>query len=172
MNNLLKVILLGLTVNVATGYAEDTTAKTYDIKVDTTLANKTVRFSVTSNYPSDIIITQISQFTNNGDACAISTNQYSIKPNTEQPIFPFSSKDQSICFSKVHLFERYSNGTYPAVLGFYDPTDPSKISVLKDYLSDWSSYIVTPVVFKVSYTYQNIANQKGVVKYFVYRVNE
>lgn len=167
-NKLLKIIITAVAISVATAYAENVPPKTYDIKVNTTLANKTVRFTVTSNYPSDIIITQISQFTNNDEACAISTNQYSIKPNTEQPIFPFSSKDQSICFSRVHLFERYSNGTYPAVLGFYDPS----LSILKDYLPDWSSYVVTPVVFKVSYTYQNIANQKGVVKYFLYRINE
>lgn len=168
MNKLLKIVIAGLALTTSIAYAENIPPKTYDIKVDTTLANKTVRLTVTSNYPSEIIITQISQFTNNDDACAISTNQYAIKPNTAQPIFPFSSNDQGICFSKVHLFERYSNGTYPAVLGFYDPS----LSILKDYLSDWSSYVVTPVVFKISYTYQNIANQKGVVKYFVYRINE
>lgn len=146
--------------------------KAPDLKVDSVLSDKTVRLIVTSSYPSDILITGISQFTNNEDACAVSNSQYAIKPNVPQPIFPFSSKDQSACFSRVLLFERYTNGTYPTVLGFLDPNNPTKIAKIGDYLSDWGSFVVTPVVFKITYTYQNLYNQKGVVKYFVYKINE
>lgn len=166
-NNLL--IMLLLTVN-ATAFAAEN--KVQDITVDSILKDKTVELIVKSSYPSDIMITGISQFTNNEDACAISNSQYVIKPNVAQPIFPFSSKDQSICFSRVHLFERYNNGAYPTVLGFLDPDNPTKIAKIGDYLSDWGSFIVNPVVFKITYSYQNTYNQKGVVKYFVYKINE
>lgn len=165
--NLLLIMLFNACTAV---YAADN--KVQDIFVQSVLKDKTVSLIVKSTYPSDILITGISQFTNNEDACAISNSQYAIKPNTEQPIFPFSSKDQSNCFSRVHLFERYTNGTYPTVLGFLDPDNPTKIAKIGDYLSDWGSFVVTPVVFKITYTYQNTFNQKGVVKYFVYKINE
>lgn len=141
-----------------------------DIKVSTSIVNKTVQMKVISNYSEDIIITNVSQYTNNGEACATSDSQYAIKPNTPQLIFPFSSKDQANCFSKVLLFKRYTNGTYPRILGFYDKNFDSQN--FNDYLTDWGSYIVTPVVFKFSYTYKSLAIQKGVVKYFIYKVNE
>lgn len=165
-----KLLICLLIAGNATVYAADN--KVQDISVSSILKDKTVELVIKSNYPGEIMITGISQFTNNEEACAVSNSQYIIKPNTPQPIFPFSSKDQGICFSRVHLFERYTNGTYPTVLGFLDPDNPTKITKIGDYLSDWGSFIVTPVVFKITYTYQNTYNQKGVVKYFVYKINE
>lgn len=141
-----------------------------DISVTSSIVNKTVQLKINSTYPADIIITNVSQYTNNGNACATSNSQYAVKPNTSQLIFPFTSKDQANCFSQVLLFKRYTNGTYPRILGFYDKTFDNQN--FNDYLTDWGSYIVTPVVFKISYTFQNITTQKGVVKYFIYKVSE
>lgn len=141
-----------------------------DLTVKPAVVNKTVNLTITSTYSSDITITNIAQYTNNGVACAVSSNEYAVKPNVPQALFPFSSKDQSNCFSQVYIFKQYNNGNYPTLVGFYD----KEVIAAKfgGYLTDWGAYIATPVVFKITYKYQNIINQKGVVKYFVYKVNE
>lgn len=168
MKNLIKVLLIA---GITTTYADSTTPVTYDLKVDSKLANKNVQLTVTSNYPSDIVITKISEFTNNGDACAVANDDYLIHSNKPLTLFPFTYKDMANCFSSVHLFERYSNGTYPTVLGFFDAQQILNVKA-RDYLSDWGAYIMTPVVFKIEYQYKNEVSRKGVIKYFVYKINE
>ncbi|MBX9865506.1 MAG: hypothetical protein K2Y14_01220 [Burkholderiales bacterium] len=168
MKNLIKTLcIIG---SITTVYA-DTAPVKYDLTVDSKLANKNAQLTVTSNYPGDIVINKISQFTNNGDACAVANDDYLIHSNKPLTLFPFTYKDMANCFSSVHLFERYSNGTHPTVLGFYDAQQLINFKV-KDYLSDWGAYILTPVVFKIDYTFKNEVSQKAIVKYFVYKINE
>lgn len=142
---------------------------TKQLNIDATMANNNIKLTATSKYNSDIIITKISEFTNNGDACAISENDYVIHPNSPQVMFPFTYSDLSKCFANVHVFKRYGNGAYPKVVGFYDA---AKVYQLEDYITDWGAYVVVPVVFKITFTSQNITNVNGVVKYMVYKISE
>lgn len=168
MKSWLSLLLAGAINSVFAASITESGVTTADISVASSIANKTVQLTVKSGYSEDIIITSISQYTNNGNACAVSNNQYAISPNKPLTIFPFSTKDQSNCFSEVQLFKRYTNGTYPSLVGFYD----NNTTKFNDYLMEWGSYIITPVVFKISYNYKNITNQKGIVKYFIYKVSE
>lgn len=164
-----KLIIPLLTIFSVSSYAVESAPQVQDLNINVVMANNNIQLTAKSTYPEDVMITKISEFTNNGDACASSGSDYIVHPKQEQPMFPFTYKDLSNCFSNVHLFKRYSNGSFPAVLGFYDS---SKVYQLGDYLTDWGAFIITPIVFKVHYTYKNTDNVKGVVKYLVYKINE
>ena len=163
------VFLLAINSYLHADQIESANKFSNDIKVEAIFANNNIQLKVYNQYPNDIMITGISQFTNNSDACAVSNDKYLIHSNQPLSIFPFTFANMSNCFAQVHLFKRYSNGKNPTVLGIYDS---AKVFQTRDFLTDWGAYVLTPVALKISYTYQNISNQKALIKYFVYKINE
>ncbi len=166
-----SVLVLMLAVNsyLHADQIESSTKVSNNIKVEAIFINNNIQLKVLNQYPNDIMITGISQFTDNREACAVSSDKYLVHSNQPLTIFPFTFANMSNCFAQVHLFKRYSNGKNPTVLGIYDS---AKVFQANDYLTDWGAYVITPVALKISYTYQDTSNQKAVIKYFVYKINE
>ncbi len=131
--------------------------------------NKNIQMTFTNKNSEPAVITQINQYVNNWVACASSNSSYLIQPESTLTLFPFTIPDMSNCFTQVHLFKRYADGTYPSVLGLYDVDNVFKTP---NYLSDWGAYVLTPVAFRVTYSVGKINSQIGIIKYFAYKINE
>lgn len=138
-------------------------------KVDIRFVNNNIQMTFTNKHSEPAIITQINQYVNNSVSCASSNSSYLIQSESTLTLFPFTIPDMSNCFTQVHLFKRYAGGTYPSVIGLYDSDNVFKGN---NYLSDWGAFILTPVVFKITYSVGKIDNQVGIVKYFAYKINE
>lgn len=143
--------------------------KNPDFNVKMTLVNKNLQLTITNNYAVPLMISQITQYTSNDNACASSRTNYLLaNPKTPLNIFPFTVQDMANCQKQIYVFKHYSSISTANLINVYNRLDLQ----LNDYLGDWGAYLAVPMVVKINYSINNITGQKANVTYYVYKINE